>query len=74
VGVGDHSAQTFKPLWDEVVSKWKCYFYVTDGWKVYPMFIPDGDHIVWKTQDLRTNAIYSVPYSQTRAIPDANPR
>ena len=47
--LGDHSAQTFKPLWDEVVSKWKCYFYVTDGWKVYPMFIPDGDHIVCKT-------------------------
>jgi IS1 family transposase len=41
--------QTFKPLWDEVVSKGKCYFYVTDGWKVYPMFIPDGDHIVCKT-------------------------
>ncbi len=47
--VGDHSAQTFKPLWDEVVSKWKCYFYVTDGWPVYPMFIPDGDQIVSKT-------------------------
>jgi insertion element IS1 protein InsB len=46
---GDHSAKTFKPLWDEVASKWKCYFYVTDGWKVYPMFIPDGDQIVSKT-------------------------
>jgi IS1 family transposase len=34
---------------DEVVSKWKCYFYVTDGWKVYPMFISDEDHIVCKT-------------------------
>jgi insertion element IS1 protein InsB len=29
-----------------VVSTWKCYFYVTDGWKVYPMFISDGDQIV----------------------------
>lgn len=47
--LGDHSAQTFKPLWDEIVSKWKCYFYVTDGWPVYPMFIPDGDQIVSKT-------------------------
>lgn len=57
--LGDHSAETFKPLWDEVVSKWKCYFYVTDsaavatqgasGWKVYPMFIPEGDQIVSKT-------------------------
>ena len=31
------------------VEKWKCYFYVTDGWKVYPMFIPDGDQIISKT-------------------------
>ncbi|MEM1168259.1 MAG: hypothetical protein AAGJ08_04010 [Cyanobacteria bacterium P01_H01_bin.35] len=35
--LGDHSAKTFAPLW-EVISKWKCYFYVTDGWKVYPNF------------------------------------
>jgi len=41
-------AQTFKPLW-EVVEKWKCYFYVTDGWKVYPHFIPDGEQIINKT-------------------------
>ena len=47
--LGDHSAETFKPLWDEVASKWNCYFYVTDGWPVYPMFIPDGDQIVSKT-------------------------
>ena len=26
-----------------------CYFYVTDGWKVYPCFIDAGDHIVCKT-------------------------
>ncbi|NER83923.1 MAG: IS1 family transposase, partial [Leptolyngbya sp. SIO1D8] len=26
-----------------------CYFYVTDGWKVYPGFIPDGDQMVSKT-------------------------
>ena len=31
------------------VEKWKCYFYVTDGWKVYPHFIPDGDQIISKT-------------------------
>ena len=29
--------------------KWKCYFYVTDGWKVYPQFIPDEDQIISKT-------------------------
>lgn len=46
--LGDHSAKTFKPLWD-VVNQWKCYFYVTDGWKVYPMFIPDGNQIICKT-------------------------
>ena len=41
-------AKTFEPLWD-VVSRWGCYFYVTDGWKVYPMFIPDEDQIICKT-------------------------
>lgn len=46
--VGDHSAQTFKPLW-QIVRCWQCYFYVTDGWKVYPSFIEAGDHIVSKT-------------------------
>lgn len=46
--LGDHSAETFQPLW-ETVEKWQCYFYVTDGWKVYPQFIPDGDQIVCKT-------------------------
>jgi IS1 family transposase len=40
--VGDHSSETFKPLW-EIVSFWKCYFYVTDGWSVYPQFIPNGE-------------------------------
>jgi IS1 family transposase len=46
--LGDHSAKTFKPLWD-VVNQWKCYFYVTDGWKIYPMFIPDENQIICKT-------------------------
>jgi IS1 family transposase len=46
--LGSHSAQTFEPLW-AAVSKWKCYFYVTDGWKVYPNFIPEGDQIISKT-------------------------
>ena len=31
------------------VGNWKCYFYITDGWPVYPMFIPDGDQIICKT-------------------------
>jgi IS1 family transposase len=46
--IGDHSAATFKPLW-LMVAAWQCYFYVTDGWSVYPGFIPDGDQIVSKT-------------------------
>jgi IS1 family transposase len=46
--LGDHSSKTFQPLW-EVVECWGCYFYVTDGWLVYPMFIREEDHIVSKT-------------------------
>ena len=46
--LGDHSAETFQPLWN-IVEQWQCYFYVTDGWKVYPGFIPDGDQIICKT-------------------------
>ena len=46
--LGDHSAVTFQPLW-AIVSNWHCYFYVTDGWSVYPNFIPNGDQIVSKT-------------------------
>ena len=45
--LGDHSAETFQPLWD-IVYLWKCYFYVTDGWKVYPSFVEPGDHIISK--------------------------
>lgn len=46
--LGDHSAKTFEALW-AVVGAWQCYFYVTDGWSVYPGFIPAGDQIVSKT-------------------------
>jgi hypothetical protein len=46
--LGDHSAETFQPLWN-IVDKWKCYFYVTDGWKVYPNFIAEEDQIISKT-------------------------
>ena len=42
--LGDHSAETFQPLW-AIVATWKYYFYVTDGWSVYPGCIPDGDQI-----------------------------
>jgi len=46
--LGDRSAATFEPLWNKV-RIWYSYFYVTDGYKVYPMFIEDGDQIVNKT-------------------------
>ena len=46
--LGDHSAETFRSLW-EVVKTWRCYFYVTDGWSVYPCFIANEDHIISKT-------------------------
>ena len=46
--LGDHSAEIFQPLWD-IVYLWKCYFYVTDGWKVYASFVEPGDHIISKT-------------------------
>lgn len=46
--IGDRSAETFKPLWLRVKC-WHCFFYVTDGYKVYPMFIESGEQIVSKT-------------------------
>lgn len=46
--LGDRSAETFQPLW-KIVQTWQSYFYVTDGYKVYPSFIEDGDQIVSKT-------------------------
>ncbi|MEM6437010.1 MAG: IS1 family transposase [Cyanobacteria bacterium P01_D01_bin.115] len=50
--LGEHSAETFQPLW-ALVATWQCYFYVTDGWSVYPGFIPAGDQIVSKTDMTR---------------------
>jgi IS1 family transposase len=35
-------------LW-RIVKCWQCFFYVTDRWPVYPIFIEDADHIVSKT-------------------------
>jgi insertion element IS1 protein InsB len=46
--LGDHSAETFQPLWN-VVCLWQCYFSVTDGWPVYGSFIDSGNHIISKT-------------------------
>ena len=46
--VGDHSAETFEPLW-QAIACWQCFFWVSDGNPVYPGFIPDGDQIISKT-------------------------
>jgi insertion element IS1 protein InsB len=45
--VGDRSAETFKKLWKKV-KHWNCYFWITDGYKVYPKFILYGDQIISK--------------------------
>ncbi len=50
--IGDHSADTFQRLW-QAISFWQCYFWVSDGNPVYPIFIPDGDQIVSKTYRTR---------------------
>jgi insertion element IS1 protein InsB len=42
------SLATFQPLWQIVVG-WACFLYITDGDKVYPCVIEDGDHLVSKT-------------------------
>ncbi|WP_448272719.1 IS1 family transposase [Nostoc sp. DSM 114160] len=46
--LGDRSAKTFEKLW-KIIKCWRSYFYVTDGYPVYPCFIDHGDHIVKKT-------------------------
>ncbi len=46
--VGDRSAETFKQLW-KIVRGWKSFWYVTDGYAVYPTFIDDIDYLVDKT-------------------------
>lgn len=45
--IGDRSAETFKRIWSKI-KHWNCYFWITDGYKVYPQFIPDGDQIISK--------------------------
>lgn len=46
--LGDRSAATFELLWN-TIKCWKSFFYATDGYAVYPIFIEDADHIVKKT-------------------------
>ena len=46
--IGERSAATFKPLW-KILKGWESFFYVTDGYVVYPQFIDEADHIISKT-------------------------
>ncbi len=46
--LGDRSAETFKRLW-KVVKCWQCFWYATDGYVVYKLFVDEADHIVSKT-------------------------
>ena len=46
--IGDRSHETFEPIW-QIIKCWHSFWYVTDGWKVYPMYIQPEDHLVCKT-------------------------
>ena len=46
--IGDRSSSSFQNLW-LVIRCWHSFWYVTDGWKVYPGFIAPEDHLVCKT-------------------------
>ena len=45
--IGDRSSDPFEELWSQIKS-WNCYVWITDGYKVYPNLIPDGDQIISK--------------------------
>ena len=46
--VGDRSSRTFAFIWS-IIKCWHSFWYVTDGWKVYPMYIESEEHLVSKT-------------------------
>jgi IS1 family transposase len=50
--IGDRTAKTFEKLWKNI-KHWNCYFWITEGYKVYPKFIPDGDQIKSQTSMTR---------------------
>ena len=54
--IGDRSSETFAVLW-AMIKNWSCYFWVSDGYCVYPKFINPEDHIVSKTYMTRVEAI-----------------
>ena len=46
--VGDRGSSSFHVLW-LIIKCWHSFWYVTDGWKVYPGFINPEDHLICKT-------------------------
>ena len=46
--VGDRSHQTFERIW-QIIKCWHSFWYVTDGYPVYPGYIEPEDHLVCKT-------------------------
>ena len=46
--IGDRSHESFEPIW-QIIKCWHSFWYVTDGWKVYPMYIQSEDHLISKT-------------------------
>ncbi|MGF1591249.1 MAG: IS1 family transposase [Pleurocapsa sp.] len=46
--VGDRGNTSFQIIWS-IIRCWHSFWYVTDGWKVYPGFIESEDHLVCKT-------------------------
>ena len=46
--IGDRSSLTFQSLW-MTLKCWQSFWYVTDGFSVYPCFIEPEDHLVSKT-------------------------
>ncbi len=46
--IGDRSHQTFAVLWS-IIKCWHSFWYLTDGWKVYPMYIEPEEHLISKT-------------------------
>lgn len=46
--IGDRSSETFQHLW-LIIKCWNSFWYVSDGYSVYPCFIEPEDHLVSKT-------------------------
>lgn len=46
--IGDRSSQTFQYIW-LIIKCWRSFWYVSDGYCVYPCFIEPEDHLISKT-------------------------